>query len=136
ISSYPPRAVLWDYIDGRARKSDVKKLVRFSTAARWVEFHEDTQTFTVTVEDLANKVTYSEEFDHVIVGSGHFSVPNVPDFAGIETFPGSLRHAHDFRGAEALTGKDVLLVGASYSAEDIGVQAHKMGARSVTISYR
>ncbi len=136
ISSYPPRAVLWDYIDGRARKSDVKKFVRFATAVRWVEFHEDTQTFTVTVENLATKTTYSEEFDHVIVGSGHFTVPNVPTFAGIETFTGSLRHAHDFRGAEALAGKDVLLVGASYSAEDIGVQAHKMGARSVTISYR
>nr|WP_193509399.1 NAD(P)/FAD-dependent oxidoreductase [Cryobacterium sp. BB736] len=136
ISSYPPRAVLWDYIDGRARKSDVKKLVRFATAARWVEFHEDTQTFTVTVEDLANKTTYSEEFDYVVVGSGHFSVPNVPTFPGIETFPGSLRHAHDFRGAEPLAGRDVLLIGASYSAEDIGVQAHKMGARSITISYR
>src|SRR5699024_7091422 len=28
ISSYPPRAVLWDYINGRAQKSDVKKYVR------------------------------------------------------------------------------------------------------------
>ncbi|SDS93002.1 NAD(P)-binding domain-containing protein [Microterricola viridarii] len=136
ISSYPPRAVLWDYINGRAEKSDVKKHVRFSTAVRWVQYNAETETFTVTVEDLVTRTTESSEFDNVIVGSGHFSFPNVPDFAGIETFPGTLRHAHDFRGAESLADKDVLLIGASYSAEDIGVQAYKMGARSVTLSYR
>lgn len=136
ISSYPPREVLWDYISGRAEQSNVRQYVRFSTAVRWVEFNEETQTFFVTVEDLAEKTTETTEFDHVVVGSGHFCVPNVPSFPGIETYTGSLCHAHDFRGAEALAGKDVLLIGASYSAEDIGVQAHKMGARSVTISYR
>lgn len=136
ISSYPPRAVLWDYISGRVEHSDVKKQVRFSTAVRWVEYNEQTEMFTVTVEDLVNRTTETSEFDHVIVGSGHFSFPNVPEFAGIETFPGSLKHAHDFRGAEALADRDVLLIGASYSAEDIGVQAYKMGARSVTLSYR
>lgn len=136
ISSYPPRAALWDYISGRAGHSDVKKYVRFNTSVRWVQFDEATKKFTVTVEDLVAHTTDTSEFDHVIVGSGHFSYPNVPDFAGIETFPGSLRHAHDFRGAESFADKDVLLIGASYSAEDIGVQAHKMGARSVTLSYR
>nr|WP_261799181.1 MULTISPECIES: NAD(P)/FAD-dependent oxidoreductase [Microbacterium] len=136
ISSYPPRAVLWDYINGRVEKSDVKQYVRFNTVVRWVQYNEDTNTFSVTVHDMAANRTETSEFDYVVVGSGHFSYPNVPEFAGIETFPGSLRHAHDFRGAEALADKDVLLIGASYSAEDIGVQAYKMGARSVTFSYR
>ena len=136
ISSYPPRAVLWDYINGRAESSGVKKYVQFATAVRWVQFDEETKTFSVTVEDLKTKQTTTSEFDQVIVASGHFSVPNVPHFEGIETFQGALCHAHDFRGAESLAGKDVLLIGASYSAEDIGVQAYKMGAKSVTFSYR
>ena len=33
-------------------------------------------------------------------------------------------------------GKDVLIVGRSYSAEDIGSQCYKYGAKSVTASYR
>ncbi len=136
ISSYPPRAVLWDYINGRAEKSDVKKYVQFSTVVRWVQFDDETSKFTVTVQNLVSGETESSEFDQVIVGSGHFSFPNVPDFAGIETFPGTLIHAHDFRGAERLADRNVLLIGASYSAEDIGIQAFKMGARSVTMSYR
>lgn len=136
ISSYPPRAVLWDYINGRAEKSGVKKYVRFATVVRWVDYDQDSKQFTVTVEDLKTGATEKSQFDHVVVGTGHFSFPNVPDFEGIETFPGELMHAHDFRGAERLAGKDVLLIGASYSAEDIGVQSFKMGARSVTFSYR
>src|SRR5699024_868346 len=108
ISSYPPREVLWDYIDGRAKQSDVKKLVRFATVVRWVEFNDDTEMFSVTVEDLKTGETETSEFDYVVVGSGHFSFPNYPDFDGIETFPGFVVHAHDFRGAESFANQDVL----------------------------
>lgn len=136
VASYPPRAVLWDYIAGRAEQSEVRHQIRFATVVRWVEYHEDTETFSVSVQNLRTGETDTSEFDYVIVGSGHFSFPNVPEFAGIETFPGFICHAHEFRGAEALADRDVLLIGASYSAEDIGSQAYKMGARSVTFSYR
>lgn len=136
ISSYPPREVLWDYIDGRASQSGVKDKVHFAHAVRWVEYHGDTDNFTLTVEDLRARATHTETVDHVIVSTGHFSFPNVPDFDGIGRFPGEIIHAHEFRGAERLEGKNVLLIGGSYSAEDIGVQSHKMGAASVTMSYR
>ena len=33
-------------------------------------------------------------------------------------------------------GKDIVVVGSSYSAEDIGLQCHKYGAKSVTFTYR
>lgn len=136
ISSYPPRPVLVDYIRGRVEKSDVRDYIRFNTAARWVSFSEETQKFTVILDDLANNKTYSEELDYLIVASGHFSTPNMPYFEGIEQFPGLVMHAHDFRGADMFKDKDVLLVGSSYSAEDIGVQSYKHGANSVTLSYR
>lgn len=136
VSSYPPRPVLWDYINARVEKSDVKKYVRFAHAVRWVAYDELSKTFTVIVENLRTGETVTGTYDHVIVGSGHFSFPNVPTFDGIETFSGFICHAHEFRGAEMMADKDVLLIGASYSAEDIGTQSFKMGARSVTFSYR
>ena len=45
-------------------------------------------------------------------------------------------HAHDFRSADEFKGKDLLIVGASYSAEDIALQCHKYGAKSVTMCWR
>ena len=88
ISSYPPREVLWDYINGRATQSGVKDRVRFAHAVRWTEYDDETGRFTVTIDDLKNKRTLTEVFDEIIVATGHFSFPNVPDFDGIETFPG------------------------------------------------
>lgn len=136
ISSYPPRSVLFDYIQGRVRKSDVRKYIRFNTTTRWVEYNEETKQFKVILDDLVNNRTYTEIFDYLVVATGHFSTPNMPYFEGVQDFPGIIMHAHDFRGADQFKDKDVLLIGSSYSAEDIGVQSYKHGAKSVTISYR
>ncbi|HBA95347.1 MAG TPA: potassium transporter, partial [Acidimicrobiaceae bacterium] len=73
IASYPPREVLWDYIKGRVQKSDVRRFIRFRTAVRSVSFDDATGQFTVTSHDLVNNQTSSEEFDFVVVASGHFS---------------------------------------------------------------
>ena len=136
ISSYPPRPVLFDYIQGRIKKSKAREYIRFDTTARWVSFDEKTKKFTLVLDDLKIDKTYSEEFDYLVVASGHFSTPNMPYFKGIENFPGNVMHAHDFRGADQFKDRKLLLIGSSYSAEDIGVQCHKHGAESVTLSYR
>ncbi|MFA5494559.1 MAG: NAD(P)/FAD-dependent oxidoreductase [Porticoccaceae bacterium] len=136
IASYPPRAVLHDYIMGRVEKSGVRQYIRFSTSVQWVAYSEEDETFTITVRDLKKDRLYSEEYDYVVVATGHFSTPNVPYFEGLEYFPGRVLHAHDFRDACEFKDKDLLLVGSSYSSEDIATQCHKYGARSLTISYR
>ena len=136
IPSYPPRAVLHDYIAGRVERSDVRKYIRFCTPVRWVSYLEETGRFTVTAKDLIADEHQVEEFDYVVVANGHFSVPNVPSFEGLEQFPGRVMHAHDFRVADEFAGKHLLMIGASYSAEDIGTQCIKYGAKSITFSYR
>ena len=136
IGSYPPRAVLWDYIKGRVVKAGVRDWIRFRTPVRWVEYNEDKGNFSVTVQNLVEDHSYTEEFDHVIVASGHFSTPNVPTFEGLKTFNGRVMHAHDFRDALEFKDKNLLLIGTSYSAEDIGSQCYKYGAKSITCSHR
>lgn len=136
IPSYPPRAVLHNYIAGRVERSNVRDHIRFLSPIRHVSFDNASGKFTVTVKDLSLDRHYSEEFDNVIVANGHFSTPNVPHFDGIEAFLGRVMHAHDFRAADEFAGKNVLLVGSSYSAEDIGTQCFKYGAKSITFSYR
>lgn len=135
IPSFPPRAVLYDYITGRSRRAGVREWIRFNTAVRWVSY--DGSRFSVTVEDRADHAgPRTETFDYVIVATGHFSTPNVPEYPGFESFPGRIMHSHDFRDAAEFAGKDLLVMGSSYSAEDIALQSRKYGASSVTISYR
>ena len=54
----------------------------------------------------------------------------------MKSFPGRIMHSHDFRDAEEFRGKNVIVLGSSYSAEDVALQCHKYGAKSVTIGYR
>lgn len=136
ISSYPPREVLWDYIQGRVLKAGVRQDIRFNTAVKSVTFDETSRKFTVTRMDFNEDRLISDEFDHVIVATGHFSAPNMPEFPGFDQFQGRILHAHDFRDATEFKDKNVLLIGSSYSAEDIGSQCYKYGAKSVTTSYR
>ena len=136
IASYPPREVLFDYIQGRVIKANVREKIRFSTAVRNVEFSEESDTFIVTAHNLTEDQSYTEEFDYVVVASGHFSTPNVPNYEGFSHFNGRILHAHDFRDALEFEGQDLLVIGSSYSAEDIGSQCYKYGAKSITSSYR
>ena len=136
IASYPPREVLWDYIKGRVEKAGVRDYIRFNTPVRNVVFNEETSTFSLTAHDHTTDTIYTEEFDYVVTASGHFSTPNVPEFEGFNTFGGRILHAHDFRDALEFKDKDILIVGASYSAEDIGSQCYKYGAKSIISSYR
>jgi len=136
IASYPPRAVLFDYIEGRVKKANISDWIRFNSPVRNVQHDKDTNKFTVTAHDQIKDSTYNEEFDHVIVASGHFSTPNVPHYEGFESFNGRILHAHDFRDAREFKGLNILLLGTSYSAEDIGSQCWKYGAKSLTVAHR
>ncbi len=136
IPSYPPREVLADYIYGRAEKSGIHNWIHFRHAARWIEYHQEQNVFSVVVHDLVSDRQKRKLFDYIIVATGHFSTPNIPEFEGIETFAGRVLHAHDFRDAREFTNQAVLIIGSSYSAEDIGSQCLKFGAKSITASYR
>ncbi len=135
IASYPPRAVLWDYIKGRVEKAGVRGWIRFSNPVRRIETREN-GTFRVVAQDIANDRETDEDFDHVVVATGHFSTPNVPEYPGFDGFNGRILHAHDFRDAREFANQDILIIGTSYSAEDIGSQCWKYGCKSVTVSHR
>ena len=48
IPSYPPRAVLADYIKGRIEEAGVRHWIKFRNPVRWVDRDETTKKFKVT----------------------------------------------------------------------------------------
>ena len=134
IPSFPPREVLQDYIIGRVSKGKLKSKIKFNTRVLNTTFKND--KFEVSFQDKVNDKLQTEEFDYVVVSTGHFSVPFIPEYEGMKSFPGRIMHSHDFRDAEEFRGKNVIVLGSSYSAEDVALQCNKYGANSVTIGYR
>ena len=49
----------------------------------------------VSVEKGGEK--QEEEFDYVMVCSGHHNVPRLPNYQGMKKFPGKQIHAHFYR---------------------------------------
>ena len=134
IPSFPPREVLYDYIIGRVKKGNIKDKVKFNTRVTQVTFNSD--KFEVSYQDKDKDNISKDTFDYVVVATGHFSVPFIPEYDGMKSFPGRIMHSHDFRDAEEFRDKNVIVLGSSYSAEDVALQCNKYGAKSVTIGYR
>ena len=89
-----------NYHEGRWNKEEVKKFVKFNTAVRDVVYNKSTNNFTVVAKDLLNdQVMQGEEFDYVVIATGHYSTPNVPEFDGLTNFHGRVIHSHDYRFA-------------------------------------
>merc|ERR1712071_129178 len=94
--SYPPRLALRDYIMGYAKHSQVNHdWIRFNTYVKNVVFDEESKKFTITAVDNSEQeqAESSDEFDHVIVSTGHFSVPVMPEFAGLHDYAGLVMHS-------------------------------------------
>jgi len=139
ITSYPPRAVMLDYLQGWARKWQID--VHLNRNVVKVTFDDATSKFTVCSEETSKgefpASRHWDYFDHVVVATGHFSVPNhIPPYPGQEHFKGFAIHSHNFRDARDHAGKDLMIIGNGYSGEDIAMQCAKFGAKSVTVCYQ
>ena len=121
IPSFPPRQVLYDYIIGRAKKANLRKYLKINTSVNNVKFNGS--EFEITSLNKQENIISKENFDYLVVATGHFSIPYIPEYKGMNLFPGRILHSHDFRNAEEFRGKDVLVLGSSYSAEDIALQS-------------
>ncbi|KAL4238253.1 hypothetical protein ACF0H5_002966 [Mactra antiquata] len=137
VPSFPPREVLRDYMEGRWKQSqcDLFKLVNGDTLVKNVTYNDSDDTFSVTTSRVGDNRTATQIFSHVIVAVGRYTTPNVPKFTGVESFPGRIIHSRDFRNPVDFRNQRILVVGASYSAEDIALTCSKFGAKRVTVSW-
>jgi trimethylamine monooxygenase len=138
LPSFPARHLVRDYLVGYFKKNGGEEYIRFNTTVRNVKYL-DNGKFLVTSHNHLNKVTSSEEYDNVVVATGHFSTPSYLEkklLNQLDKFGGRVLHARDFRDGKEFKGLNVLVIGTSYSAEDIGTQCHKNGAQSITVGYR
>ncbi|KAF9477391.1 FAD/NAD(P)-binding domain-containing protein [Pholiota conissans] len=64
-----------------------------------------------------------EHFDGVIVATGRYNAPNIPNIAGLkewaEIFPNRIQHSRQYRRPEQFLDEKVLIVGAATSGSEI-----------------
>ena len=113
-----------EYWKSYADHFGVSAKIRFNNKVVSVDAGQD-ETWRVTVES-------GEQFHarKLAIASGNNNVPRYPDWKDEITSHGvELIHAHDYKNADALRGKRVLVVGGGESGTDIALEISKVAAR-------
>ncbi|KAF2001534.1 FAD/NAD(P)-binding domain-containing protein [Amniculicola lignicola CBS 123094] len=124
-SPFRHHTIIRKYIESLVHRNGYEKLVSYNTAVERVEKIGSEWKVVLRKGDGPQDQWWTEHFDAVVVASGHYNVPYVPNIEGLEDFeratPGSVQHSKMFRGRDAYKGKRLVVVGASVSAADIAV---------------
>ncbi|MGB0387555.1 MAG: NAD(P)/FAD-dependent oxidoreductase [Ardenticatenaceae bacterium] len=97
-----------------------------STVCESAEYDEETEEWTVTVEREGETVILRPK--QLVLATGMSAVPNVPEFAGADTFQGEQHHSSKHGSAEEYTGKKCIVVGSNNSSHDICASLWEYGA--------
>jgi hypothetical protein len=120
--SYPdfPSAVqMKDYFEAYADTFDLRQHIRFETRAAQVDQRQD-GLWEATLSGT------TEVFKGVVVCNGHHWSRRLP--AWVDSYAGSWMHSKDYKRADALAGKRILVIGGGNSACDIVSEAARVGA--------
>ena len=119
---YPGHAELKAYFQSYARHFGVDRVLQLRTEVQSARPRPG-GGWTVTLGDGRR-----EEFDALLVASGHHWDPRMPSYPG--TFGGELLHSHAYKTAERFAGQRVLVIGGGNSACDIAVETARCSART------
>ncbi|KAJ5751661.1 hypothetical protein N7520_008578 [Penicillium odoratum] len=126
---YVNHNVLKNYIQDTSKETGVNDVTIYGALVTEI-YKQDEQWhvhWTILEEDIHNgelvESHQSLKFDAVVIASGHYHTPLVPDIPGLaqakEKWPSKITHSKSFRNSEGFEGKNVLLIGGGVSAMDI-----------------
>lgn len=138
-----PFRVITGYLEDLARP--YLDLISFSTAVERVE--KVGKKWRVTLRQKGHhqrnqpvEYWWQEEFDAVVVASGHYNVPLIPEIEGLDAAfkarPASFEHSKSFRSANDYVDKKVVVVGGNISSADLVADLHAIVKGPLYVSQR
>ncbi|KAI1343700.1 putative flavin dependent monooxygenase [Xylariaceae sp. FL0016] len=137
-SLFPKHAVVKQYLEDCAR--DLRPMISLGTQVLSIEkIQRDMQmVWQVQTLHLKSNVKRTTAFDAVVVASGHYNDPFIPDIKGLHEFneqhPGCVSHSKFYRRPDPFAGKKVIVVGNSASGIDISAQIATVSQTPLFIS--
>lgn len=136
---FPKHHMVKQYLEEYAE--GLKSLIQFETQVVDVRLKDpESSTWELTTKHLRTGVAKSRIYDAVVVASGHFTVPFVPDISGIQawdrSYLGAITHSKFYDSPEAFRGKKVVVVGSSASGLDIGAQINEVSLGRILASQK
>ncbi|MHC4879747.1 MAG: flavin-containing monooxygenase [Planctomycetota bacterium] len=113
---YPGHRLVLKYIRAYADHFSLRSSIQFSTGVSSVK-PDGAGGWLVALDDGSPARRYAG----VVVANGHFQEPSIPEIPG--EFSGRLLPAREYRNADTVRGKRVVVVGCGNSGSDIAVEA-------------
>ncbi len=131
---FPRNTEMAAYLRSYAQKFGLLDTVRFFT--RLVGLERTSGAWILTLEDAGGR--REESFARVVIATGAYNRPDIPDIPGLEDFSGSagVVHAFGYKDPELYRGKRVLVAGGNISALEIASDLAMLGAEFVATAMR
>ncbi|KAK0631224.1 thiol-specific monooxygenase [Immersiella caudata] len=117
------REVIREWVEGIFLRGGYDKFLSLSTTVERAEKVNGEWVLTLRKEGAGRDYWWQEKFDALVVASGHYNVPWLPELEGLLEFDrrwkGRVVHSKHFRKGEEYKGKKVIVVGGSVSAHEI-----------------
>lgn len=108
---YRKNEIIREWIDGLFNRNNYRDLIEFSTTVEKAEKigAEWVLTLRKNLPGGHHNYWWQETFDALIVASGHYSIPNLPNVPGLleleKHHPGTVEHSKGYRGPERYKNK-------------------------------
>ncbi|KAK4202886.1 putative monooxygenase [Triangularia verruculosa] len=135
------REVIRTWIEDIFMRGDHDRYLSLSTTVERAEKINGEWVLTLRKEGQGDKdYWWQERFNGLVVASGHYNVPWIPETEGLVEFdkrwPGKIQHSKHFRKGEKYKGKKVIVVGGSVSAHEIVHEILPFAEKPVICSIR
>lgn len=122
--SFVPSEEVVNYYNEYARKYSLDKYIKFEHLVFRVRPLLN-KKWEVVVKNLPKDTYETYFFDGVLVCSGHFHKPYIPEFKGQDLFKGKQLHSHFYRSSKIFKNEKTLVIGGNNSAVDLVIDSSK-----------
>lgn len=115
---FPTQTEMYHYLCRYAKHFDIEKYIHYNSNVISVNKNAQNQWHIQWVESDGVK---AEDFDFVMVATGIFSKPYIPEFKGLDKFQKTKKvlHSSEFKTSEIFKGQQVVTIGGAFSGAEI-----------------
>lgn len=131
LPTYLANEAIGEYLERYAELFDLASRIRLKTPVRALRRDADHRWIVRTGAG-------EERFERVVVATGRYHKPAIPDVPGLQSFSGSggVSHAFSFKRPDGYRGLRVLVAGCSISSLEISSDLATLGAARVVVANR
>jgi hypothetical protein len=129
--TYPTNEAMGEYLQRYAEQFDLIRHIRFKTPVR--ELRREADRGWIVRTDSGE-----ESFEKVVVATGRYNKPAIPDVPGLKSFSGAagVSHTFSYKRPEDYRGLRVLVTGCAISSVEIASDLATLGAARVVLTNR